>query len=48
MCLGASAKLLGGLNVGRCGCVAADAVLARGLLLCVANMAVSLPARVLI
>ncbi|AUG33791.1 Serine acetyltransferase [Candidatus Hodgkinia cicadicola] len=44
--LGASAKLLGDLNVGHCGCVAANAVLTRDLL--PYNTAVSLPARVLI
>ncbi len=44
--LGASAKLLGNLNVGHCGCVAANTVLTRDLL--PYNTAVDSPARVLI
>ncbi|XXN13631.1 MAG: hypothetical protein AAI902_00090 [Candidatus Hodgkinia cicadicola] len=44
--LGASAKLLGNLIVGHCGCVAANTVLTRDLL--PYNTAVNLPARVLI
>ncbi|AUG34068.1 Serine acetyltransferase [Candidatus Hodgkinia cicadicola] len=44
--LGESAALLGNLNVGHCGCVAANAVLTRDLL--PYNTAVDSPARVLI
>ncbi|XXM90144.1 hypothetical protein AADW59_00085 [Candidatus Hodgkinia cicadicola] len=44
--LGASAKLLGDILVGHCGCVSANTVLTRDLL--PYNVAVNLPARVLI
>ncbi|XXM93325.1 MAG: hypothetical protein AAI946_00080 [Candidatus Hodgkinia cicadicola] len=44
--LGASAKLLGDITVGHCGCVSANTVLTRNLL--PYNTAVNLPARVLI
>ncbi|ATW05984.1 Serine acetyltransferase [Candidatus Hodgkinia cicadicola] len=46
VCLGASAKLLGNLNVGHCGCVRANTVLTRDLL--PYNTAVGFSARVLI
>ncbi len=44
--LGASAKLLGNVTVGHCGCVSANTVLTRDLL--PYNTAVNLPARILI